>query len=224
MKESSQYCSKPSIAPEPVDDATLLECVHAGGPDWKSACAILLERYRGPVYRRCLQQLGNIHDAEDALQGTLMKALLGLHRFEGRSGVRTWLFAIADNECCSLVRRRNRSQRAEHLQSLIRIHEEHQRRRVKTDEEKVQLVHKTLKQLPPKAREVLGLRFFGDASLDEIARTLDISLSAAKMRLYRALDLFEANYPHAGTGDLLRFLNGDDIPDIGNRYRSLQHG
>ena len=52
-------------------------------------------------------------------------------------------------------------------------------------------------RLPPRAREVLGLRFFGEASLDEIARTLGISLSAAKMRLYRALALFEANYPEA---------------------------
>ena len=41
---------------------------------------------------------------------------------------------------------------------------------------------------------MLGLRFFAEASLDEIARTLGIGLSAAKMRLYRALELFEANY------------------------------
>ncbi len=106
MKESTQYCRQPIIAPEPVDDATLLERVRAGGPERKSARAVLLERHRGSVYRRCLQQLGNIHDADDALQGTLLQALRGLHGFEGRSGVRTWLFAIADNECCSLVRRR----------------------------------------------------------------------------------------------------------------------
>ena len=45
-----------------------------------------------------------------------------------------------------------------------------------------------------KAREVLGLRFYRESSLDEIARTLGISLSAAKMRLYRALEQFEASY------------------------------
>jgi RNA polymerase sigma-70 factor (ECF subfamily) len=48
--------------------------------------------------------------------------------------------------------------------------------------------------LPSSAREVLGLRFFGEASLDEIARILDVGLSAAKMRLYRALDQFAAIY------------------------------
>lgn len=62
------------------------------------------------------------------------------------------------------------------------------------DLDEAQLVPEVLARLPPKAREVLGLRFFSGASLDEIARTLGIGLSAAKMRLYRALEFFEANY------------------------------
>ena len=65
------------------------------------------------------------------------------------------------------------------------------------DRDRVRQVRETLMRLPPKAREVLGLRFYGEAPLEEIARTLGIGLSAAKMRLYRALDLFAANYPDA---------------------------
>jgi RNA polymerase sigma-70 factor (ECF subfamily) len=41
---------------------------------------------------------------------------------------------------------------------------------------------------------VLRLRFFEDRSLEEIAAVLTISLSAAKMRLYRALEQFSRHY------------------------------
>ena len=51
-----------------------------------------------------------------------------------------------------------------------------------------------LDQLGDNAREVLQLRFFHDYSLEEIAATLSISLSAAKMRLYRALEQFRTGY------------------------------
>lgn len=204
MTDSDQGGTETGPVLSTLCDAALLDRVQARGPDAEAACALLLDRHRRSLYWRCLQRLGNGHDADDALQETLLRALQGLHGFEGRSAVRTWLFAIADNECCSFVRRNSRHQRAEHLRSLIQIHEEHQRRWASIDGEQARMVNRTLKQLPPNAREVLGLRFFRGASFDEIARTLDISLSAAKMRVYRALDLFEANFPDARGSDVGR--------------------
>ena len=43
-------------------------------------------------------------------------------------------------------------------------------------------------------REVLNLRFVHDLPLDAIAQGLGISLSAAKMRLYRSLESFRVQY------------------------------
>ena len=56
------------------------------------------------------------------------------------------------------------------------------------------MVRETLTRLSPQAREVLALRFFEEAS-GGIAHTLRIGLSAAKMRLYRAMEQFAARYP-----------------------------
>lgn len=44
--------------------------------------------------------------------------------------------------------------------------------------------------MPPQGREILGLRFYQDLSLEETAGTLGFGLSAAKMRLYRSLDQY----------------------------------
>ena len=66
-----------------------------------------------------------------------------------------------------------------------------------TDEERYarnQAVAAALQNVSDKAREVLLLRFYQECSLEEIAATLAISLSAAKMRLYRSLDQFKAEY------------------------------
>lgn len=195
MQVSVQHDREPIKARDTLGEDALLQRVHARGPGWQSACAALLEGHRGAIYRRCLFRLGSIHDAEDAVQETMLRALRGIQGFEGRAGLRTWLFAIADNESSSLIQRRKRHQHADHLRCLIRIHEEHQRTLSTVDRHEAHLVRETLMGLPPDARDVLGLRFFGEASFNEIARTLGISLSAAKMRLYRALDLFEASHP-----------------------------
>ena len=45
-----------------------------------------------------------------------------------------------------------------------------------------------MKDLSPTDREILTLRFVADLNLQEIAETTDLSLSATKMRLYRAID------------------------------------
>lgn len=202
MYRDETHCRDPVQSAREANEKNLLTRVRGRRAGWETACSLLLERHRSSVFRRCLQRLGNAHDAEDALQETLLRAMRGLARFEGRSGLKTWLFAIADNECNSLFRRRERYDYSAHLRGLIQIHEETQRTSLTADQEKVRQVQKTLRRLSPAAREVLGLRFFREASLVEIARTLGISLSAAKMRLYRALDLFEAVYRDAYATDV----------------------
>jgi RNA polymerase sigma-70 factor (ECF subfamily) len=50
--------------------------------------------------------LGSVHDAEDALQETLLRAWRALARFEGRSSLRSWLYTIATNTSLNLISRR----------------------------------------------------------------------------------------------------------------------
>jgi len=57
----------------------------------------------------CYRMLGSIHDADDALQDTLLRAWRGLAGFERRSSVRTWLYTVATRVC--LDARASRSRR-----------------------------------------------------------------------------------------------------------------
>ena len=70
----------------------------------EDAFRALVDRHRGELLAHCYRMLGSMHDAEDAIQETLLSAWKGLAGFEGRSSLRTWLFRIATNRCLNMLR------------------------------------------------------------------------------------------------------------------------
>ncbi len=181
-----------------LSDEQLVDLFHAGGHRARAVYSELARRHRPDLLRRCRARLGNTADAEEAVQESLLRAYRGLLRFRRDACLRTWLFAIVDNQCNTLYVRRARSMLSDHLRALITLHEEPPRD--PGDEEVPEqhsLVHEALAKLPNPSRDVLMLRFYRDLSLEEIAVTLGIGLSAAKMRLYRAMAEFKVKYPDA---------------------------
>ena len=68
----------------------------------------LVAAHQGPLRAYCYRMLGSVHDADDALQETLLAAWRGLGTFEGRSELRTWLYRIATHACLRLAASRRR--------------------------------------------------------------------------------------------------------------------
>jgi len=68
----------------------------------------LVQEHRADLHAHCYRMLGSFHDADDALQETLLRAWKALPKFRGRSSLRTWLYRIATNVCLDAVGRRHK--------------------------------------------------------------------------------------------------------------------
>ncbi len=66
----------------------------------------LVDDQRAELHAHCYRMLGSLHDADDALQDTLLRAWRALPKFRGRSSLRTWLYRIATNVCLDAIARR----------------------------------------------------------------------------------------------------------------------
>ncbi len=167
------------------------------------AFEILARRYEPKVFEACVRYLGSDQDAQEVSQDVFMRVFHGLRRFEGRSTFRTWLYRIVRNECATRYRKRKlRRERMDAVRVRLSAEEPRSVPALEIELGWTGPVGTALERLSEQDREVLILRHVGELALQEIADTLDVGLSATKMRLYRAEERFRIEYGDAQTASL----------------------
>jgi RNA polymerase sigma-70 factor (ECF subfamily) len=78
----------------------------SGAPD--RDFADLVELHRAELHAHCYRMLGSVHDADDAVQETLLRAWRGVAGLRAARSARAWLYTIATNVCLTELGRRSR--------------------------------------------------------------------------------------------------------------------
>lgn len=179
----------------------------------------LTEPYRRELQIHCYRILGSLHEAEDLVQETLLRAWRRLDTYQGRASFRAWLYKIATNACLDALDR-TRSRRSlptraqpasdprapispptSDISWLEPFPDEWLVEATANPEarysayESVSLAFLTaLQALPPRQRAVLILSDVLDWSAREVAELLGLTVSATNSALHRARATLAKHY------------------------------
>jgi RNA polymerase sigma-70 factor, ECF subfamily len=203
-----------------VAEAALLSAAIQGDANEFSR---LTEPYRGELQIHCYRILGSLHEAEDLVQETLLRAWLRLESFEGRSSLRAWLYKIATNACLDALDRK-KSRRTLPTRKFAPTDPNSQISPASTEpiwlepypdewlvdaeigpethyltSESVTLAFlAALQSLPPRQRAVLILKDVLDWPASDVAEMTGLTTSAVNSALHRARVTLSNNYHQHG--------------------------
>lgn len=170
-----------------LSDNELVErIVKRGEKQWRG---IIYDRYADKVYRRCLSLTKQANLSQDLMHDIMVKILTNLAKFKGSSDFSFWVYSISYNHCMDYLRKRKklRTQELSVTSEMNDIAEDNQEREAKLLKElRLTQLERLFEQLKPKERAILMMRYQDGMSIKQIAVTLEIKESAAKMRLQRS--------------------------------------
>ena len=154
----------------------------------KSAFEELVKRHQDLVFSLSFKLTGNRELANDVAQETFIRAWKAIEKFRGDSTFGTWIYRITVNTAWTLRKKAKKhySLNIEDTQEPVVIDEKKDPELVAINSDLSVVLRKALNQIPLEQRIIVELKNIEGRSHKEIADYLDISVTAAKVRLHRA--------------------------------------
>jgi len=173
-------------------DLILLEEARKGN---EKAFASLMNRYRDSVYYMLLKMVNNSSDADDLTIEAFGKAFRNLDSYTPKFAFSTWLFKIATNNCVDFIRKKQVSPAPFDLQEgsdnmTINIQSDlPDPEESLINREKIEALKDIVRQLKPRYRSLIELRYYKEYSYEEISAELNLPVGTVKAQLNRAKTL-----------------------------------
>ena len=184
-----QADSTPNPSEANAVDFTLMERIGAGD---HQAFRELVERHKNAVIGTVAKMLGNASESEDIAQQVFLRIWRNAKRYRPDAKFTTYLFTITRNLVFNESRRKSRKkevssdEREENSNCLVEASPDRQPDAELLQAELQQAVDAAIASLPETQRMAVVLRRYEQLSYEEIAETLELSVSAVKSLLFRA--------------------------------------
>lgn len=187
--DSSIASDEQAVADEQAKNPEEAQWVQQAQQGDRVAFANIVEAYQGPIFNLCYRMLGDRVEAEDAAQEAFIRAFLKLGSYDPARKFSSWLFSIASHYCIDRLRKRK--------VQLVSWDElppsqwnpvdaKPQPEAVMVNVETSQELRDLLDTLPSEYRAAVILKYWHEMPYEEIAETLETTVSAIKSRLFRA--------------------------------------
>ena len=167
-----------------LSDQEIIDSVRKGN---SSDYSILVNRYKNKAFSMLKRMLKNEFEAEEVLQDCFLKAYNSLGSFKGESKFSTWFYRIVYNS--ALTKLSSKRRKIEQEMSSVEDHLDLESNFNSIDAEKKnisELVNEMINLLPEKYSTIITLFYLNELSCEEIAETLNITLSNVKVLLHRS--------------------------------------
>ena len=156
----------------------------------------LVESYQKMVVNTCLGIVHNQSDAEDLAQDVFLEVFRNADQFRGDARLSTWLYRIAVNRSLNFVRANRRKRFWQSLEETFTGGRNHSREISENrndqpdneikDQQRRDMLHKAIDNLPERQRIAFTLNKYEDLSYQQVAEIMELSVSSVESLIHRA--------------------------------------
>lgn len=174
----------------PYDDNEILDLIR-DPKNSELGFRMLIRKYQERMYHHIRSIVKTHEDADDVLQNTFIKIFKNIHRFEGKSGLFTWIYRIATNECLNLLEK-NKQHFPPQGDNVKELYQKVDQDRYIDEEKLVSSVDTAIDQLPAKQKIVFQLRYYEEMPYEQISEITQTTVGALKASYHHAVKKIES--------------------------------
>ena len=176
-----------------MDESELIKGIQMAD---RQAFRTLVESYQKMVVNTCLGIVHNQSDAEDLAQEVFLEVFRNADQFRGDARLSTWLYRIAVNRSLNFMRANRRKRFWQSIEETFSGGRNHSREISENrndqpdneikDQQRRDMLHKAIDNLPERQRIAFTLNKYEDLSYLQVAEIMQLSVASVESLIHRA--------------------------------------
>ena len=176
-----------------MDESELIKGIQMAD---RQAFRTLVESYQKMVVNTCLGIVHNQSDAEDLAQEVFLEVFRNANQFRGDARLSTWLYRIAVNRSLNFMRANRRKRFWQSIEETFSGGRNHSREISENrndqpdneikDQQRRDMLHKAIDNLPERQRIAFTLNKYEDLSYLQVAEIMQLSVASVESLIHRA--------------------------------------